>query len=166
MGNYQAALADFDQVLELKPNDTWAILQQGKTRLLMGNYQAALANFDQALKLEPDNALLHYHRGLLRLAMSTPDQAKDNLSEAIRLASQTYKKSPQEWHNAFNLALYHLAAEQTKEAKRLYRKTSAGSAPGHAIRAAIQDLDEFLCLFPAHAQAQAMHQLLQERLDS
>ena len=76
-----------------------------------------------------------------------------------------YEKEPQNWRNIFNLALYSLAAGTDEGAERLYREALSGGAASGRIREALHDLDDFLALFPDHAQARAMRDLLQEHLE-
>jgi hypothetical protein len=59
---------------------------------------------------------------------------------------------------SINLALYHLAAAHPEESDRLY--TSNLTAPIEWLQMAIDDLDDFLQLFPDHSQAQQVKQLL------
>jgi hypothetical protein len=62
------------------------------------------------------------------------------------------KKDPIDYQNTFNLALYNLAAAHPEESDRLY--TSSLTAPIERLQMAIDDLDNFLHLFPDHTQAQ------------
>ncbi len=61
--------------------------------------------------------------------------------------------------NTFNLALYHLAAGHHEESDRLY--TSSLTAPIEWLEMAIDDLDNFLQLFPDRPEAQQVKQRLQ-----
>jgi hypothetical protein len=61
-------------------------------------------------------------------------------------------------------SLYHLAAAHPEESDRLY--TSNLTAPIEWLQMAIDDLDDFLQLFPDHPQAQQVKQLLQGTIDA
>jgi hypothetical protein len=61
-------------------------------------------------------------------------------------------------------SLYHLAAAHPEESNRLY--TSNLTAPIEWLQMAIDDLDNFLQLFPDHPQAQQVKQLLQGTIDA
>jgi len=163
MEQYDQALADFTRAIELDPNDAWAIASRGETCRLMEQYDQALADFTRAIELDPDDWHL-YDRALLYQKMGQGGQAEADLAAAIRRARERYQEKPQDWNNTLNLALYYLAAGAADEAERLYREAIAGGAPVHVLREALHDLDDFLALFPAHSQAQAMRDLLQAHL--
>jgi len=164
MKRYEEALADFDRAIKLRPDMVWPIASRGETYRLMERYEEALADFDRAIELEPGNGWYLYDRALTHRAMGRVDQAQADLSAAIRRVREQYEQDPQDWRNALNLALYHLAAGEADEAERLYEEALAGGAPPHRIRDALRDLDDFLALFPDHPQAQAMRDMLQEYL--
>ncbi len=89
--------------------------------------------------------------------------------EAIRLAQAKLQTNPStidEWCNFFNLAVYHLVAGHEHEAEQLYQSGAAADVPEERIRVAINDLTDFLHIFPEHTQAQAMRALLQQRRDA
>ena len=164
MERYEEALADFDRALELKPDMAWAIAGRGQVYGEMGRYEEALADFDRALELEPDEDWYLYNHALIYQALGQTDRAQADLTMAIQHTQEMYKEEPQNWSNTLNLALYHLAAGEAEEAERLYREALAGGASLYRIREAIRDLEDFLALFPAHSQAQAMRDLLQKHL--
>ena len=56
MGRYDEALTDFTHVLELDPQDQWAIASRGETYRLMGRFDEALADFNLAIELWPEAA--------------------------------------------------------------------------------------------------------------
>jgi hypothetical protein len=80
-------------------------------------------------------------------------------------AQARYEEKPAEWRNAFNLALYHLAAGDRASAARLYEESASGGPPVPIVREAIDDLDEFLDLFPQNEDGQGMREMLQTQLD-
>jgi hypothetical protein len=82
----------------------------------------------------------------------------------ISIAQATYKEVQPNWCNTFNLALYHFAAAHPEESDRRY--TSNLTAPIELLQMAIDDLDDFLHLFPDHSQAQQVKQLLQGTIDA
>src|SRR5207249_11665335 len=61
--DYQAALADFTQVIALDPTNTKAYYNRGNAYVHLGNYGAALADFTQVIALDPTNAKAYYNRG-------------------------------------------------------------------------------------------------------
>jgi hypothetical protein len=81
-----------------------------------------------------------------------------------REAQPKYEQSLADWQNTFNLALYHLAADHMDIADVLYRQALV--APAEWFRMGIDDLQDFLTLFPDYAQAHQMVALLQSTLDT
>ena len=45
---------DFNQAIELNPQDQWAIASRGETYRLMGHYDNALTDFNHVIALWPD----------------------------------------------------------------------------------------------------------------
>lgn len=52
-GNYEEALKDLDQAIEMRPDDVLAIVDRGVFRFLNGDFKAALADLDEGIRLEP-----------------------------------------------------------------------------------------------------------------
>jgi tetratricopeptide (TPR) repeat protein len=161
MGNYEAALADFDRAIALNEKYTWVIAYRGLTYILLGNYEAAVVDSERIIAIDPHYDWSFYNLGLARLAVGMFDQGMLHLEQAIALAQVDYEKDPQYWRNTFNLALYHLAAGHALQAEQIYSQNL--QAPVGFVRAAVSDLDDFLHLFPDHTQAQEMRTLLQTR---
>ncbi|MEH2170322.1 MAG: tetratricopeptide repeat protein [Nostoc sp.] len=164
MKGYTEALQDFDCAIELDPKDAWAIARRGQTYLMLKLYNEAFADFNYAIDLDSDSNWYLYNRALAYLALNQPDKARTDLVLAIKLAKQHYEKDTKDWRNAFNLALYYLAANYTQPAEQLYRYALSKGASSESIREAIQDLNNFLTVFPDHLQATSMRQLLQSSL--
>jgi tetratricopeptide (TPR) repeat protein len=164
MKRYPEALQDFDRAIELNPKLDWAISYRGQTYLMLKLYNEALANFNRAINLDSDDNWALYNRALTYLALNQPDKARADLALAIKLAKQNYEKDPQNWSNAFNLALYYLAAQYNQPAEQLYRYVLSQGAFLERSHEAIQDLNSFLTVFPDHVQATSMRELLQSSL--
>ncbi|MEA5601536.1 tetratricopeptide repeat protein [Nostoc sp. UHCC 0252] len=162
--NKPKSLQDFDRAIELDPKYKWAIANRGKTYLMLKLYNEALVDFNRAIDLDSDNNWYLYNRALAYQALNQPDKAWTDLALAIKLAKQNYEKDAKDWSNTFNLALYYLAAQYIQPAERLYRYALSKGASSESIRETIQDLDDFLTVFPDHVQATSIRQLLQSSL--
>ena len=94
-----------------------------------------------------------------------PTEAQADLQSAIGLAQAKQAEDPTDWQNNFNLALYYLAAGQFDESCRLYGQASEASGDAmvsdrpKVIEMAIQDLDDYLMLFPDGLRPTGGHRL-------
>ena len=62
LGQYEEAIADFDQAIRLQPDSTLRFyISRGHARAVLGQYEEAFADFDQAIRLRPDDAHA-YHK--------------------------------------------------------------------------------------------------------
>ncbi len=163
MKRHEEALQDFTLAIGLEPNN-WAIGNRGETYLLVGRYQEALVDFDRAVELGAKDDWWLYDRAITYQALGHVEQARTDLSQAICLAQADHDKDPEHWSNTFNLARYYLAAGEDEQAKSFYRDALRRAAPPSRIRAALQDLENFLTIFPDHRLARAAHQVLQKEL--
>ncbi|MEH2406936.1 tetratricopeptide repeat protein [Nostoc sp.] len=164
MKRYPEALQDFDRAIELNPKLDWAIASRGQTYLMLKLYNEALADFNRAIDLDSDSNWKLYNRALAYQALNQPDKAWADLALAIKLAKQHYEKDAKDSSNAFNLALYYLAAQYHQPAERLYLHVLSQGASLEHTHAAIQDLNDFLTVFPDHVQAISMRRLLHSSL--
>ncbi|MCG6134755.1 MAG: tetratricopeptide repeat protein [Nostoc sp. LLA-1] len=164
MERYTEALPDFDRAIQLDPNYKWAIANRGVTYLMLKQYNIALADFNRAIELDSDSDWYLYNRTLVYLALNLVENARTDIEIAIQLANNKYEENSQNWCNTFNLALYCLTAQYTSNAEDLYRYALSQGASSESVRAAIQDLRDFLTIFPDNVQAQFMRQLLQSTL--
>ncbi|MBD2501129.1 tetratricopeptide repeat protein [Anabaena azotica] len=167
MGRYNEALADLNLVIKLDPKFTWAIANRGETYSMMGRYDQALADFNYALKLSPQSDWIIYNRGLAYQALGKIDKSKTDLATAIQLARKAYQSNPQkanDFRNGVNLAIYYVAAGNTEQSEKFYREVISKNIPKYILREAIRDLDDFLMIFPNHAQAHSMRELLKTAL--
>ena len=62
-GDYRGAIADFNQALQINPNDAELYHNRGNARFKLGEIQAAMEDFTQALRLNPDYAEAYVGRG-------------------------------------------------------------------------------------------------------
>jgi tetratricopeptide (TPR) repeat protein len=70
-GNYQGALADYNQVITLQPNLAEAYVNRGiLKRDKLNDLRGALADYDEAIFLDSGYALAYTHRGILKTECS------------------------------------------------------------------------------------------------
>jgi tetratricopeptide (TPR) repeat protein len=161
--NYDAALKDFDQVIKLGDEDFWVIGKRGEIYLQLNQTEKAVEDFERAIELDPDDWYFHL-RAIAHFKLNQAELAETDFQKAISISTLKYEKDPIDYRNTFNLALYHLAAAHPEESDRLY--TSNLTAPIEWLQMAIDDLDDFLHLFPDRSQAQQVKQLLQRSIEA
>jgi hypothetical protein len=105
-----------------------------------------------------------YGRALLHKRWARPSPAEADLAAAITAPGRHIRRSLRSGTTPSTWPSTTWPPGAADEAERLYREAIAGGAPVGALREALRDLDDFLSLFPAHPQAQAMHDLLAAHL--
>ena len=88
MGNYKLAIADFTQVIQLRPDDATAYANEGLARAAMGDSKGAIADFNQALHLNPDLEVAYYNRGYIRFELQDYQGALADFNQAIAIDPQ------------------------------------------------------------------------------
>ena len=63
LGQYFAAIADYDTAIRLKPDYAMAYMHRGNAKFGLGQYFAAIADHDTAIRLKPDYAWAYLCRG-------------------------------------------------------------------------------------------------------
>jgi tetratricopeptide (TPR) repeat protein len=86
MGAYDLAIQDFDQAIELRPNEAALFRNRGGTYDYMGEHDRAMQDFDQAIKLDPNDYKSWGARGLSQIYVDQPKEALADCNEAVRLA--------------------------------------------------------------------------------
>lgn len=163
MRRYDQALADFNIAIQIDPKSASIIFNRGATYLIKRRYKEALTDFNRSLELSPEDNWIIFSRGLAYQALGETDKSKNDLANAIQLAHNAYQSNPQkpqDFRNCVNLAIYYVAAGNAEQAEKLYRQVLALNIPKDILQGAVRDLDDFLILFPNHAQAYSMRKLL------
>ena len=78
-GQFQDAIADYDQALQLWPDDAFAYVIRGETKICLGQFQDAIADFNQALQLQPDDASAYVGRASAMTHLGQYDDASADL---------------------------------------------------------------------------------------
>ncbi|ARV58703.1 guanylate cyclase [Nostocales cyanobacterium HT-58-2] len=84
-GDYQGAIADFNQFLRLNPNGFKAYYHRGLARQKLGDYKGAMRDFDIYLQYNPNNVEARNNRGLLRFELGDYKGAMADYSNAMHI---------------------------------------------------------------------------------
>lgn len=84
-GNYQEAIQNFNQALQINPNLIEGYCNRGLVRIVLRDYQGAIADFNQALRLNPDHADAYNKRGNACAEMGDIQRAMTDFDQALRL---------------------------------------------------------------------------------
>ena len=63
LGQYLAAISDYDKAIQLEPDDAEAYYNRGHCEGRVGTILAAISDYDKAIQLEPDLAEAYNNRG-------------------------------------------------------------------------------------------------------
>ena len=83
--DYDRAIADLDQAIELDPKFAAAYNSRGDTYIHKGDYDRAIAEVNEAIRLGPKSAVAYITRGEAYEAKNDPDHAIADFDQALRL---------------------------------------------------------------------------------
>jgi tetratricopeptide (TPR) repeat protein len=85
MGEYDRAIADFDESIRLDPTSAWTFNNRGTAWYARADLDRAAADFDQAIRLDPKYALAYNNRGEVHKDKGDLLRAMDYYGQAIAL---------------------------------------------------------------------------------
>lgn len=97
LGDYQSALADFNEALLLDPNHADAYNKRGNALANLGDLRQALGDFDSAVRLAPNSTEAYYNRGVARTEVGNLQGAIADYTRAIRLNPVVLQKLTLVW---------------------------------------------------------------------
>jgi tetratricopeptide (TPR) repeat protein len=83
--DFEGALADYTQALELNPNNADACTDRGDARSFLGNQDGAIADYNHALEFNPNNADAYSGRGGARELQGDFSEALSDYDKGIEL---------------------------------------------------------------------------------
>lgn len=91
IGQFQEAIASFEQALHLRPDDSATYYQQALTLQAMGQPEAAIASFDQAIRCDPaHSAQIWRDRGDLLRGLGRYAKALESYEKTLALNPEDY----------------------------------------------------------------------------
>jgi hypothetical protein len=90
-GDYQGAIADYTQAIQLQPDLAAAYYNRGLVKYNLGDKQGAIADYNQAIKFKLDFADAYYNRGIAKSNLGDKQGAIADYNQAAQLYSQQNK---------------------------------------------------------------------------
>jgi tetratricopeptide (TPR) repeat protein len=84
-GDYQGAISDYDQAIQLNPDYAEAYRYRGNSKDNLKDNQGAISDYDQVIKLNPDDAVAYYNRGNFKNNLGDNQGAIADYNQAIQL---------------------------------------------------------------------------------
>ncbi len=162
LGDWQGALADFDQALQGEPQSGLAYFHRGQVRAALGDGPGAIQDYHQALALGAAVAEADIRRDLARVHAQTGDlqAALEQLDEAVRLQprrqdlrqerAELYRQLGR-WQEA--IADYDEVLRQDPQDWTAWLRRGMAHRQMGNLAAAIQDLSRVLQQDPDHREA-------------
>jgi tetratricopeptide (TPR) repeat protein len=113
-GRHLAALADYEALLSMQPEDARTWFNKGFVLELLGRWDEALAAFRRSTELSPDLDRAWYGQGLVLIRLQRFDEA----IVALKRNTELQPMSPHGW---YQLARIHVDRKQPDEAVKIIR---------------------------------------------
>ena len=84
-GDYQSAIADYNQAIKIKPDGATAYYNRGIAKKNLGDYQGAIADYNQAIKIQPDYVDAYINRGVAKKNLGDYQGAIADYNQAIKI---------------------------------------------------------------------------------
>jgi tetratricopeptide (TPR) repeat protein len=84
-GDLAKALADYNQTLQIDPQNDRAYTERGIANFILGEQTKAIADLDKAIQIAPQYAMAYYNRGLFYRETGNAEKTRANLEMALKL---------------------------------------------------------------------------------
>ena len=85
-GQHEAAIIDFGEAINLKPDFAVAYNNRGSANAALGRHEAAIADFNEAINLKSDYVRAYINRGIAKVKLNLNDEARKDFETALELA--------------------------------------------------------------------------------
>jgi tetratricopeptide (TPR) repeat protein len=85
---YELALSDYNNAIDINPNDATAYLGRGVLYSDLRKYDLALSDFSKAIEINPNLAQAYLGRSILYAILGQPEKVKIDLQQAAILFRQ------------------------------------------------------------------------------
>jgi len=85
LGEYLAAIEDFNKAIELNPKYSDALNGRGLAKYRLGEYSAAIEDFNKAIELDPKDSTAFNNRGLAKYSLGEYSAAIEDFNKVIEL---------------------------------------------------------------------------------
>lgn len=96
-GDFQGAIADYNQALRIDPNFAKAYNNRGLAKYYLKDYAGAIADFNQAIRIDPNLAQACNNWGIVKIMSNDRWGGCADLSRAISLGNQLASKNYQQY---------------------------------------------------------------------
>lgn len=107
MGQFKAAIADYDRAISLAPAQAASYTNRGQIKEVLGQRDAALADFEEAIRVDPEFAHPYADRAREKIRQVRDAEAIADLKTALRLAraagDEQHQSYVESWFEEFNL---------------------------------------------------------------
>ena len=124
-GNFNLALQEWNNYLELYPNDAAALSNRGNVKLIIGDLEGSIADQDKAIKFEPSEVDPYINRGIAEEALGLWLIAKQDYLSVIAKESENFSA-------LYNLGNVEGSLSNWEGARDLFSR-AANSNPGFAM---------------------------------
>jgi tetratricopeptide (TPR) repeat protein len=160
LGEYEKAIADLDQAIELDPEYALAYNHRGAAYFSLGEYEKAIADYDRAIELDPEYAMAYNNRGYAYLNLGEYEKAIADWDQAIELDPELAMAYNNRGYAYLNLGEYEKAIADLDQAIELdpelamaYGNRGAAYLSLGEYEKAIADCDQAIALDPELAMA-------------
>ncbi len=130
IGEYTAAVEDFEKALSLISDFPEAYINRGNTYYYTGQVERAIADYDRAIRLKPEGD--YAYQSLAWLLATVPDERYRDGARAVRLAKRAVALDPDESYNHMALAAAYSEVGQFDDAVAAQaRALDMARAEGH-----------------------------------
>ena len=85
LGQYFAAISDYDKAIQLEPDDAIAYYNRGLAKAGLGRYSVAISDYNKAIQLKPDEANAYINRGAAKVELRRYSAAISDYDKVIQI---------------------------------------------------------------------------------